>query len=183
LKPANVLVNCVGQVKLCDMGLSRTLVASEASSFVGTKPYMSPERLLGGVKYNVQSEVWSFGIVLMELVVGRYPIPPVSASEFLAMRDTQRPLAMKRSMSRSNAAAYSTFDYIQCILNEPPPTLPPEYFSQAFCNFIVACLKKTVAERASPDVLLDDAFLDVALHFPVVCQSDFGGLVQRLHVE
>lgn len=79
---------------------------------------VQPERLLGGVKYNVQSEVWSFGIVLMELVVGRYPIPPVSASEFLAMRDTQRPLAMKRSMSRSNAAAYSTFDYIQCILNE-----------------------------------------------------------------
>ncbi|KAH7710512.1 dual specificity protein kinase FUZ7, partial [Aphelenchoides avenae] len=166
LKPANVLVNCAGQVKLCDMGLSRTLVASEASSFVGTKPYMSPERLLGGVKYNVLSEVWSFGIVLMELAVGRYPIPPVSDSEFVAMRDRQ---------------PYSTFDYIQAILNETPPTPSSDYFSQTFCNFIAARLQKTEAERAIPDVLLNDAFLDVALHSPVVCQSDFGGFVQRLY--
>lgn len=41
LKPANVLVNRAGQVKLCDLGVSGTLVHSLAMSFVGTQSYMS----------------------------------------------------------------------------------------------------------------------------------------------
>ncbi|KAH7703253.1 mitogen-activated protein kinase kinase 2 [Aphelenchoides avenae] len=42
LKPANVLVNSAGQVKLCDLGVSGTLIHSMAMSFVGTQSYMSP---------------------------------------------------------------------------------------------------------------------------------------------
>lgn len=41
LKPANILANRAGQVKLCDMSVSGTLVNSIAVSVVGTQCYMS----------------------------------------------------------------------------------------------------------------------------------------------
>lgn len=41
LKPANILVNTNGDVKLCDLGVSGTLVNSLAKSAVGTEEYMS----------------------------------------------------------------------------------------------------------------------------------------------
>lgn len=41
LKPANILANRAGQVKLCDMSVSGTLVNSIAMSVVGTQCYMS----------------------------------------------------------------------------------------------------------------------------------------------
>lgn len=41
---------------------------------------MSPERLQGS-KYSVQSDIWSFGLSLVELAIGKYPIPPPSDEE------------------------------------------------------------------------------------------------------
>lgn len=41
---------------------------------------MQPERLQG-THYSVQSDVWSMGLSLVELSIGRYPIPPPDARE------------------------------------------------------------------------------------------------------
>ncbi len=45
VKPSNVLVNSQGEIKICDFGVSGQLIDSMANSFVGTRSYMSPERL------------------------------------------------------------------------------------------------------------------------------------------
>ena len=47
VKPSNVLCNTAGEVKLCDFGVSGQLEDSLAATFVGTRSYMSPERLVG----------------------------------------------------------------------------------------------------------------------------------------
>uniref|UniRef100_A0A8C3A398 Dual specificity mitogen-activated protein kinase kinase 2 n=1 Tax=Cyclopterus lumpus TaxID=8103 RepID=A0A8C3A398_CYCLU len=80
VKPSNILVNSRGEIKLCDFGVSGQLIDSMANSFVGTRSYMSPERLQG-THYSVQSDVWSMGLSLVELAIGRYPIPPPDAKE------------------------------------------------------------------------------------------------------
>ncbi|KAI8873560.1 Pkinase-domain-containing protein, partial [Ramicandelaber brevisporus] len=75
IKPSNILLNSQGQVKLIDFGVSGELVDSIAKTFVGTGSYMSPERIQGA-PYSVKSDVWSLGITLMELALGRYPLSP-----------------------------------------------------------------------------------------------------------
>jgi mitogen-activated protein kinase kinase len=69
IKPSNILVNSKGQIKLCDFGVSGELVNSVADTFVGTSTYMAPERIQGQ-KYTVKSDVWSFGLSIMELADG-----------------------------------------------------------------------------------------------------------------
>ncbi|KAJ8792933.1 hypothetical protein J1605_003901 [Eschrichtius robustus] len=84
VKPSNILVNSRGEIKLCDFGVSGQLIDSMANSFVGTRSYMSPERLQG-THYSVQSDIWSMGLSLVELSIGRYPIPPPDAKELEAI--------------------------------------------------------------------------------------------------
>ena len=91
-----MLVNSQGEIKLCDFGVSCMLIDSMANSFVGTRSYMAvqsfvnfhstfsffqPERLTGA-RYSIHSDVWSFGLSLVELVVGRFPIPTPSRREY-----------------------------------------------------------------------------------------------------
>ena len=75
VKPSNILVNSAGEIKICDFGVSGQLIDSMANSFVGTRSYMSPERLQGS-QYSVASDLWSLGLSLLEMALGCYPIPP-----------------------------------------------------------------------------------------------------------
>lgn len=80
LKPNNILVNSSGYVKLSDFGLSKVMEHSITRTYVGTTRYMAPERIRGGV-YRIESDIWSFGLSLWELALGRFPFPTVSADE------------------------------------------------------------------------------------------------------
>ncbi|GAA6060573.1 hypothetical protein JCM10212_006808 [Sporobolomyces blumeae] len=85
VKPSNILLNSTGQIKICDFGVSGELINSVADTFVGTSTYMSPERISGD-PYTVKSDVWSLGITLVELAIGRFPFssddePPSSDDE------------------------------------------------------------------------------------------------------
>ena len=85
-----MLINSSGQVKLCDFGVSKDLQKSQAETFVGTASYMAPERL-HGLAHGVASDVWSLGLSIMELAMGRYPIPCPSPTEFRALFASQAP--------------------------------------------------------------------------------------------
>ena len=74
IKPDNILVNSEGFVKLTDFGITKQIDGEEslAGTFVGTLNYMSPERM-EGERYSYAGDVWSLGIVLIELATGQYP--------------------------------------------------------------------------------------------------------------
>jgi serine/threonine protein kinase len=73
IKPSNILVNREGSVRLTDFGIARGLGEDElASTMVGTFRYMSPERLIGE-EYGSAADVWSLGLVLLELATGQVP--------------------------------------------------------------------------------------------------------------
>ena len=74
VKPANIMVSKLGEVKLTDFGIARTQSSdlTEAGIGLGTPSYMSPEQIVGD-PLDHRSDIWSLGVVLYQLVAGRKP--------------------------------------------------------------------------------------------------------------
>lgn len=133
IKPQNVLVSTTGRVKLTDFGISRELsTAVMAKTFIGTMKYMSPERMQSQ-PYGFASDIWSLGLVLMECVTGKYPLPESSTQ-----------MAMVLTIAEA----------------EVP--LPPKdgTFTDEFVDFYASCVKRDPDERATAvDLLESDWFV------------------------
>lgn len=122
IKPANVLLAEDGTPRLTDFGIARIgqlPPLTESKSILGTLAYLSPEALEGRA-VNERSDLWSFGVVLHEMLTGQ---PPFSAE--------------------------SAYDLIYAIKNQPPPILenlrgdtPP-----ALANLVRRMLRKDSPAR------------------------------------
>lgn len=150
IKPSNVLINSKGEIKLCDFGVSSELENSVADTFVGTGTYMAPERIQGS-PYTVKSDVWSVGLTLMELAIGKFPFSIDSEDDDEA------------------AGPQGILDLLQQIVLEPSPRLPKsDAFPRILEDVIAKCLMKDPKERPTPRELFDsDPFLQAAKRTPV----------------
>jgi eukaryotic-like serine/threonine-protein kinase len=85
LKPANVLVDWPSRtVKLADFGLARLPDAAQTDTGVvlGTPAYMAPEQIAGGLP-TPQTDFYSLGVLLFQLLTGRLPHLGASMGELL----------------------------------------------------------------------------------------------------
>ncbi|MFZ3065459.1 MAG: protein kinase [Nitrospirota bacterium] len=74
IKPANIMISREKMVKVMDFGVAKIIedVTRESTSISGTPLYMSPEQIIGK-DVDFQSDLYSFGITLFELITGRTP--------------------------------------------------------------------------------------------------------------
>jgi len=75
VKPHNVLISAEGGAKITDFGIARTLTEEGltiAGRVLGTTDYVSPEQALGQAVTG-QSDLYSLGVVLFEMLTGEVP--------------------------------------------------------------------------------------------------------------
>jgi TolB-like protein len=83
LKPENVLLTDEGAIKIIDFGIASAAQRAEVGAQLplkGTLRYMAPESL-AGLAPTTASDVYSAGVLLYEMAVGRHPFAAVDASD------------------------------------------------------------------------------------------------------
>jgi beta-lactam-binding protein with PASTA domain/tRNA A-37 threonylcarbamoyl transferase component Bud32 len=92
IKPGNIMVTRNGEVKVMDFGIARAATAetvTATATVLGTASYLSPEQAQGK-PVDARSDIYSLGIVLYEMLVGRVPFGGDSAVA-VAYKHVQEP--------------------------------------------------------------------------------------------
>jgi serine/threonine protein kinase len=130
VKPANIMVDRQGVVKLLDMGLARffndeddILTKKYDENILGTADYLSPEQVTDSHGVDIRADIYSLGATFYFLLTGKPPFPEGNVSQKLIAHQTRQPVSVRllrpgvpegvaavleRMMMKDPAARYQT---------------------------------------------------------------------------
>jgi len=132
IKSDNLLISSIGQVKIADFGYAAQLSKEKQkrNTVVGTPYWMAPE-LIRGHDYDNKVDIWSLGIVVMEMAEGDPPymeFPPLRSLFLISTRGI-------------------------------PELKEPSRWSSGFRDFVKLCLRTDPDERPNAETLLGHEFI------------------------
>jgi len=142
LKPHNVIVDDEGRAKVTDFGIARAGASdmTQTGSIMGTAQYLSPEQAQGHA-VSAQSDIYSVGIILYEMLTGRVPFEGESAVTIALKQVSEQPVApsqlnpavtpaleavVMRALAKDPAQRYPDADaFIAALQGQEVPAAPP----------------------------------------------------------
>ncbi|KAL2343766.1 hypothetical protein Fmac_005051 [Flemingia macrophylla] len=112
VKPSNILIDADLQPKLGDFGLARAYehgINPKTTHVVGTLGYMAPELTKTG-KARTSTDVYGYGILILEVACGRKPIEPQKNPEELVLVDWVRELHHRGEINRAIDPSLDEYD-------------------------------------------------------------------------
>jgi serine/threonine-protein kinase len=119
IKPANVMLNKEGMVKVVDFGIARVVKSSKTQTgmLIGTFAYMAPEQY-HGEHADERSDLWSFGVLLYELVCYQRPFKGDAPANLMHSICDQDPA----SLSEAASDCPPELDTVLCRVLQKSPT-------------------------------------------------------------
>jgi len=148
IKAANILIRNDGVCQLSDFGVSGAIIEgglrkNGRHTFTGSLWWMAPEVLQRENRHSYKADMWSLGILALELTFGK---PPHSK---------QRPVKVMLTILQSPPPT------IESMLAEAPSAAAPKY-SKKFKDFLGKCLQKDANKRGSAAQLLQHSWMKSA---------------------
>jgi eukaryotic-like serine/threonine-protein kinase len=129
LKPGNIMISSSGLVKVLDFGIAkrvfgadgegeRTTAASltSAGEAIGTPAYMSPEQVLGDA-VDARSDLFSFGVVLYEMLAGHLPFQTTTNLSLVRMIVHEPPRPLRTAAPDVSSGLAAIVD--RCLVKDP----------------------------------------------------------------
>ncbi|MCA9800630.1 MAG: protein kinase, partial [Cyanobacteria bacterium HKST-UBA02] len=125
IKPANIMVadldSAEPSIRILDFGIAMTKRSSqsgiETPAMAGTPLYMSPDEAQGR-KYDEQSEIYSMGCVIYEMVTGEPPFEAENAIDLIAMHAVSEPPDLAEIVGRSKLTSGLSEIVIACLAKD-----------------------------------------------------------------
>jgi serine/threonine protein kinase len=91
MKPANLMLDGSGRIRITDFGLAGIAATIEGAEVrAGTPAYMAPEQL-AGKEVTARSDLYSLGLVLYEILTGKRAFDAATLPELVKLRDESGP--------------------------------------------------------------------------------------------
>ena len=137
VKPANMLLDGSGILKLSDLGTYKVLDGSTSTSetTVGTVPYLAPECFRG--TYSAASDIWALGASVLQMVSGRIPWEELGSKTSIELM-----IALRNRSAPDHAPSMSGIE-----------------MSDALRTFLNRCFEEDPAKRPSAEDLRKDPFI------------------------
>lgn len=177
VKPSNIMITQDGSAILTDFGLVLTSSEHTLGNAFGSVHYVAPEQALGSDKAVPQSDLYSLGVVLYEMMTGRVPFDDKSSMS-VALKQVQEPPPLPRSLNSDISIAVE--DVILTALDKSP-----ENRYQTGAQFVTALENALMSgsgddtqdvhhfdSKSRPIVLPNPSLLSTGTHRLVPSQGD-----------
>lgn len=146
IKPSNIMLTANNGVYITDFGLARMTQAVDSTlsqdMIMGTPKYISPEQAMGNQKLDGRTDLYSFGIVLYELVTGQAPFqsettysiihmqifePPPPPSSLNGNISTEMEAVLLKALAKEPSDRYDSCDDLIQAFRSAFDTMPEEF--------------------------------------------------------
>ncbi|KAK2952538.1 putative serine/threonine protein kinase [Blattamonas nauphoetae] len=154
IKAGNILLDREGHVYVGDFGVSAYMIENgerrdHRSTFVGTPCWMAPEVIGQKSGYDYKADIWSVGIMAIELARGQAPYSNLDPMRVLVKVLEGPPPSLPEEDSDSGSSSDS----------DSAGTQKPRHHSREIRQFVQACLNRDPTKRPSAKELLEYKFI------------------------